>query len=131
MARRAQRDHYWHPTLKRLGIRRRRAYCTRHTYCTVALMAGIKPAYIAAQAGHSIKISNVYARWIPANDVRTERSRLAEAIGGNSSPEVPQRVPRKNAKPGKSLSLNNLPGPNGGRRDWTRTNDPHHVKVVL
>src|SRR5205085_8048624 len=36
---RSQREHYWHPVLKRLGIRRRRPYCTRHTYCTVALMA--------------------------------------------------------------------------------------------
>jgi len=24
-----------------------------------------------------------------------------------------------------------LPGLVIGRRDWTRTNDPHHVKVVL
>ena len=69
--------------IKRLGIRRRRPYCTRHTYCTVSLRAGIKPAYIAAQAGHSIKmLLEVYARWIPANDGGAERARLAEAMGG-------------------------------------------------
>ena len=102
-------------------------------------MAGIKPADIAAQAGHSIKmLLEVYARCLPANDGGTKRARPAEAMGGNgsptrpnSSPEVPQRIDRRNEKPGKSLNLNNLPGPDGGRRDWTRTNDPHHVKVVL
>jgi integrase len=53
---RSQRDHYWQPALKRLGIRMRRAYSTRHTYCTVALMHGVNPAYIALQAGHSVKM---------------------------------------------------------------------------
>jgi integrase len=33
---RSQSDHYWKPTLKALGIRRRRAYCTRHTYTPTA-----------------------------------------------------------------------------------------------
>ena len=68
---RSQRDH-WTPTLKRLGIRRRRAYCTRHTYCTAALMAGLNPAYIAGRAGHSVKmLLEVYARWIPGADAGT------------------------------------------------------------
>ena len=31
---RSQRDHFWTPTLRRLGIRHRRAYQTRHTYAT-------------------------------------------------------------------------------------------------
>jgi integrase len=103
---RSQRDHYWHPTLKRLGIRRRRAYCTRHTYCTIALMAGIKPAYIAAQAGHSIKmLLDVYARWLPDNDGGTERVRLAEAMGGDSSPagmNSPQKFPSGRIPPMKN-----------------------------
>ena len=128
---RSQREHYWHPTLKRLGIRQHRPYCTRHTYCTVALMAGIKPAYIAAQAGHSAKmLLEVYVRWIPSNDGGTEKARLAEAMGGDSSPEVPQRDAAQKKEPGKSLSRKDLPGSDIGRRDWTRTNDPHHVKDV-
>lgn len=44
---RSQRDHYWRPALQALGIRERRAYCTRHTYAATALMGGVKPAYIA------------------------------------------------------------------------------------
>lgn len=87
---RSQRDHYWKPTLQRLGIRSRRAYCTRHTYCTAALMAGIKPAYIANQAGHSVKmLLDTYARWIPGADAGSERQRLAAAMAG-TSPELPQ-----------------------------------------
>lgn len=79
---RSQRDHYWKPALRVLGIRERRAYCTRHTYCTVGLMGNVKPAYIAAQAGHSLKmLLEVYARWIPANDGGAERLAMAAAQG--------------------------------------------------
>jgi integrase len=79
---RSQRDHYWRPSLKRLGVRWRRPYNTRHTYCTVALMGSVNPAYIAAQAGHSVKmLLEKYARWIPANDGGSERKRLAAAQG--------------------------------------------------
>lgn len=87
---RSQRDHYWKPALRRLGIRYRRAYCTRHTWCTAALMAGIKPGYIAAQAGHSVKVLlEVYARWIPEADAGSERERLAAAMSG-TSPGLPR-----------------------------------------
>jgi integrase len=111
---RSQRDHYWKPTLARLKIRKRRPYCTRHTYCTVALMARIRPAYIAAQAGHSLKmLLEVYARWIPEDDGGREKAALEAAMG----PKVPQKFPNDSSVI--------------GRRDWTRTNDPHHVKVVL
>lgn len=76
---RSQRDHYWKPVLRALGIRDRRAYCTRHTFCTIGLMGGVRPAYIAQQAGHSVKmLLEVYARWIPGADAGAER-RIMEA----------------------------------------------------
>jgi integrase len=88
---RSQRDHYWKPTLKRLGIRWRRAYATRHTFCTVALMGGVRPAYIAQQAGHSVKmLLDTYARWIPDSDGGIERARLAAALTAPTSPQLPQ-----------------------------------------
>ena len=101
---RSQRDHYWKPALKRLGIRDRRAYQTRHTYATNALTAGVNPAYIARQMGHkSAKmLFTVYAKWIDGADRGRERAKLEAAT--KSSPKVPQ----------ESDSL--------GRRDWTRTN---------
>lgn len=111
---RSQRDHYWKPSLKRLGIRARRSYCTRHTYCTVALMNGVPPAYIAAQAGHSLKmLLEVYARWLPENDDGSAKRLLAAAMGGGFSQESPREIVNER----KSLiSLKN-----DGRRDWTRT----------
>lgn len=106
---RSQRDHYWKPALKRLGIRDRRSYATRHTYCTVALMGGVNPAYIAAQAGHSVKqLLDDYARWIGGDGGR-ERAAMRAAMGGGV-PKVPQEFPENPAVI--------------GRRDWTRTNLP-------
>jgi integrase len=114
---RSQRDHYWYPSLKRLGIRRRRSYSTRHTFCTVALMHGVNPAYIALQAGHSVKmLLEKYARWIPGADGGNERRLLAAAMGGgitNSS----QILPEESKTAANSLNLNR----NLGRHDWTRT----------
>ncbi|MGL5631898.1 MAG: Arm DNA-binding domain-containing protein [Azovibrio sp.] len=78
---RSQRDTYWKPTLKYLGIRQRRAYNTRHTFATVALMAGVPPAYIASQLGHSVKmLLERYARWIPGNDSGFARAMLESAM---------------------------------------------------
>ena len=53
---RSQRGHDWKPTLGRRGMRWRKACNTRHTYATVALMAGVPPAYIASQLGNSVKM---------------------------------------------------------------------------
>lgn len=80
----SQRDHYWTPTLKRLGIRHRRAYNTRHTYATTALMAGVNPAYIARQLGHASTkmLFEKYARWIDMADKGRERAILEAAMGG-------------------------------------------------
>lgn len=79
---RSQRDHYWRPSLKRLGIRWRRAYATRHTFATVSLMTGVvPPAYIASQLGHSLQMLLAhYARWIPNSDNGSARRALAAAL---------------------------------------------------
>jgi integrase len=82
---RSQRDHYWKPALKRLGIRWRKAYNTRHTYATVALMAGVPPAYIASQLGNSVELLlDRYARWIPGGDQGNARALLVAAMAGES-----------------------------------------------
>jgi integrase len=77
---RSQRDHYWKPALKRLRIRSRRPYCTRHTFATVALMGGVNPAYIAAQLGHATPKTTFdkYARWI--SDGGAAAKVLAQAL---------------------------------------------------
>ena len=112
---RSQRDHYWTPTLKRLGIRYRRSYCTRHTYATVALMRGVNPAYIARQMGHrdAKMLFERYARWIDGADKGVQRSAL-EAAMGDFSPISPQQYLADR----KPLIDNKIVG----RRDWIRTN---------
>lgn len=95
---RSQRDNYWRPALKRLGIRWRRAYNTRHTFATVALMAAVPPGYIAAQLGHSTKmLHDKYARWIPGNDQGNARAMLALAM--NSSQNSSQEKIQAKKKP--------------------------------
>lgn len=106
---REQRDQFWKPALLALGIRGRRAYCTRHTYCTLALMGGVLPAYIAAQAGHSVKmLLEVYSKWVPGDDGGVQRRRLADAQG------LPSNFPKAPENTGLSYE-------NPGRRNWTRT----------
>lgn len=79
---RSQRETYWKPALLKLGIRYRRAYGTRATYCTIALLAGIPPAYIAYQAGHDLKtLLKDYARWIPGGDGGRVRDAMDKAFG--------------------------------------------------
>lgn len=109
---RSQRDHYWKPALKRLGIRYRSPYQTRHTYATIALMNGVNPAYIARQLGHkSAKmLFEVYAKWIDHADRGREKAKIEAALRGEFVPPLSH-----GAK-------------NTGRRDWNRTIylKPHH-----
>ena len=89
-----QRITYFHPTLKRCGIRSRDAYQARHTYATTALMAGVNPAYIARQLGHSntIMLFKAYSRWIDGADRGREADKLNAAQLANSPPVLPRAV---------------------------------------
>ncbi|MBT0666222.1 site-specific integrase [Geobacter pelophilus] len=57
----------WYPTLKRLGIKRRTPYQTRHTTATLWLAAGENPEWIARQMGHvnTRMLFTVYSRFVP------------------------------------------------------------------
>ena len=57
----------WHPLLRFLGLKPRRAYQTRHTAATLWLSAGENPEWIARQLGHSTTemLFRVYSRYIP------------------------------------------------------------------
>ncbi len=116
---RSQRDHYWHPTLRRLGVRERRAYCTRHTYATVALMGGINPAYVASQLGHaSTKMFfETYSRWISGADKGLQKAQMAALFGAENNRVFPQTFPEASSESAKLLISNEKIG----RRDWTRT----------
>jgi integrase len=80
---RSQRLYYWHPTLKRLGIRERRCYATRATYATVALMSGkVNPAYISGQLGHTDAkmLFEKYAKWVNGADKGVQRRAMDAAM---------------------------------------------------
>lgn len=52
-------------TLKTLGVRHRKSYCTRHTYATMLLMAGANINWVASQLGNSpLMVATVYGKWI-------------------------------------------------------------------
>jgi integrase len=57
----------WYPVLDALGLTRRRAYQTRHTYATLMLAAGENVEFIRRQMGHSDArmLFTRYARFVP------------------------------------------------------------------
>lgn len=57
----------WYPTLKKLGIKLRAPYQTRHTAATLWLAAGENPEWIALQMGHTTTkmLFTVYSRFVP------------------------------------------------------------------
>lgn len=77
------RELYWRPCLKRLGIRYRSPYETRHTYATMMLMAGMSPAFGARQMGHSVEMFlRTYARWIDGGQNALEMGKLETMLSG-------------------------------------------------
>ncbi len=89
---RAFRRSYWEPSLRRLGMRYRPPYNTRHTYATMMLMAGMTPAFCAKQLGHSVEMFlRTYAKWIDGGQNALEMKRLEEALQRDSSLEYPQK----------------------------------------
>jgi len=79
-------EKYWRPALKRCKIRDRDARQTRHTCASMMLMAGCKPAWAAAQLGHSIEMFlRTYSKWIPGGDKGQERAKMAAMFGKQES----------------------------------------------
>lgn len=82
------RENFWRPTLKRLGIRYRSPYETRHTYATELLMAGVRPAFGAKQLGHSIEqFLRTYTKWIDGDADDLEMSKVEAALLGENPGE--------------------------------------------
>lgn len=76
---------HWRRHLTELGIRYRPLYNARHTYATVCLMAGMTPAFIAQQLGHSVQILlATYTRWLNGENDWQEMAKL------NIAPHMPQ-----------------------------------------
>lgn len=81
-------DSWWKPAAKRSGIRYRDARQTRHTFATICLMAGVNPAWVARQLGHSVEMFyRVYSRWIDGADKGVERRKLDAFLGAEPGGE--------------------------------------------
>lgn len=77
---------YWLSALRKLGIRHRRMYDTRHTYATMCLMSGMNPAFIAAQLGHSVQVLlSTYAKWISSPSDWAELEKLDKLESGTKT----------------------------------------------
>jgi len=68
------------------GIRHRTGpYPWRHTFASLALMAGVRPALIAEMLGHSVQmLLTTYARWMPSDDDRAELNKMTVSAKPNS-----------------------------------------------
>ena len=79
----------WYPTLRRLGLKRRKPYQTRHTTATLWLASGENPEWIARQMGHSSTrmLFTVYSRYIP-NLTRRDGSAFERLIIAQNPAEV-------------------------------------------
>jgi integrase len=74
---------YLNKALETLGIRRRRQYATRHTYATICLMAGMTPAFVAKQLGHSVQmLLDTYTRWLDSDSDLLELAKLKPSGSG-------------------------------------------------
>ena len=80
----------WHPLLRFLGLKPRRAYQTRHTAATLWLSAGENPEWIARQLGHSTTemLFRVYSRYIP-NVTRRDGSAFEAMLERLNTEELP------------------------------------------
>lgn len=85
------REMYWRPCLKRLGIRYRSPYETRHSYATMMLMAGMTPGFCARQLGHSVEMFlRTYSKWLDGGQNALEMAKLEAFLAGNKSPILPR-----------------------------------------
>lgn len=88
---------YLQMALEKLSIRPRRQYATRHTYATICLMAGMTPAFVARQLGHSVQVLlETYARWIDSDSDFLELDKLKS---GGTGTVLVQSPPATEASP--------------------------------
>ena len=82
----------WRRCLTRVGLRYREPYQTRHTFATLALMAGANPTWIARQMGHANAqmLFRVYAKWIDGADKSREREKLNAGFRHDSATKPPR-----------------------------------------
>ena len=80
--------------LMELGIRWRAPYPWRHTYASIGLTEGIKPAFLAQQLGHDLKtFYSIYATWISRDSDREEMAKIENTYRSSGAEVVEDGVP--------------------------------------
>ena len=87
-------DEHFKKALKLVGVRPRPQYNCRHTYATICLMAGMNPAFIASQLGHSVQmLLSTYARWLNSSADWQELEKLeSRPENGENGTKVVQLI---------------------------------------
>ena len=66
-----------------MRIKKRRQYNWRHSYATMCRMAGMNPAFIANQLGHSVHmLLSTYAKWLNSSTDWSELGKLENSMIG-------------------------------------------------
>lgn len=75
----------WYPTLRLLGLKRRRPYQTRHTAASLWLASGENPEWVARQLGHANTqmLFKIYSRFVP-NLTRQDGSAFEKLLESQS-----------------------------------------------
>nr|WP_311948061.1 tyrosine-type recombinase/integrase [Halomonas piscis] len=86
----------WYPLLRRLGLRKRRPYQTRHTTATLLLASGENPEWVAKTLGHSSTemLFKVYSRYIP-NATRMDGSAFESLLDSSLSSSKKEQKHKK------------------------------------
>jgi len=88
---------HWYDCLRSLGIRQRGLYCTKDSFVSTALLAGVKPAWLEQQTGVSYgTLRRHYGRWM-AGEVESELRHFEDfdrTLFGDSGREMLPRPAR-------------------------------------
>lgn len=86
---------FFNRALKKLGIRHRPSYNTRHTFCTMAIAAGANVMWVSRQMGHSSTQMTLtrYSKWIRGITADSESSKLDALNGAKEEVQSAQNCP--------------------------------------
>ncbi|KXS51465.1 MAG: phage integrase family protein [Marinobacter sp. T13-3] len=95
---------FFNKALKKLGVRHRPSYNTRHTFCTMAIAAGANIMWVSRQMGHSSTQMTLtrYSKWIRGITAESESSKLDSLNGTEKESDQSAQVAQNGATVGQT-----------------------------